>query len=248
VLEISEIFGPTIQGEGKRAGKVSVFIRVAGCNMSCAGFGVEYKVDGKLKQGCDSFYAVDKGFKNSWGRLSSTDIIYKIKQLTTLDKVDIVITGGEPLLYWENQDFQDLLKYFIKNKHFVTIETNGSINIDINKKYQKEVMFSIGLKLSNSGEKLERRVNLKALRDIFKNSKSSYLKFVISGTKKEMEEIVKIKEQLNLSKNKIYLMPLSGTDRNIQKNAKRVVENAIKYHFNYSDRLHIRIWNDKRKV
>ena len=106
-LYISEIFGATIQGEGKRIGKVSIFIRVARCNMSCSGFGVEYKVDGITKMGCDSFYAVDKGLKKNWSSLLAVDIINKINTLTKLKKVDIVITGGEPLLYWQNIQFQN---------------------------------------------------------------------------------------------------------------------------------------------
>ncbi len=42
MLEINEIFGPTIQGEGKLVGTPSIFIRFGKCNFKCAGFNVEY--------------------------------------------------------------------------------------------------------------------------------------------------------------------------------------------------------------
>ena len=197
-IPISEIFGPTIQGEGRRAGYVSIFVRVARCNMSCRGFGVEYSVDGQAKVGCDSYYSVDRGFASEWRSLSSTDIIDQTDGLSELDRPDIVITGGEPLLYWSNPEFQTLLKHFINSGHFVTIETNGSICVDIELEYQKQVAFSIGIKLKNSQEKQSKRVNIEALRNLLDNSNKSYLKFVTSGIDAEMDEIVGIQKELEI--------------------------------------------------
>jgi organic radical activating enzyme len=67
MLEVNEIFGPTIQGEGKRMGNISYFIRFGGCNFNCKGFGCEYTdPKGNNKVGCDSWYAVDQSFKKNW--------------------------------------------------------------------------------------------------------------------------------------------------------------------------------------
>jgi len=247
-LYVSEVFGATIQGEGKRAGKVSLFIRLAKCNMSCSGFQVKYKVAGKTKFGCDSYYAVDTAFKSTWESLNSDEIINKAKKLSKLKNIDIVISGGEPLVYWQNGYFQDILKYFIKNKHFITIETNGSIDIKINKKYQRKVMFSIGLKLQNSNEQYTKRININAINNLLKNSTQSYLKFVVSGKESELKEILEIKNKVNILDNNIYLMPLCSTAKELRKIEKKVVQKAIKYNFNYSDRMHIRLWDNKRKV
>lgn len=43
MLEINEIFGPTIQGEGKLVGNLSIFIRFGKCNFKCVGFNVFYE-------------------------------------------------------------------------------------------------------------------------------------------------------------------------------------------------------------
>ena len=50
MLEINEIFGPTIQGEGKKIGTPSIFIRFGKCNMSCQGFQVEYETPSGIKK------------------------------------------------------------------------------------------------------------------------------------------------------------------------------------------------------
>lgn len=36
LLRVSEVFGPTIQGEGPAAGRAASFVRLMGCNLSCA--------------------------------------------------------------------------------------------------------------------------------------------------------------------------------------------------------------------
>ena len=110
MLEVNEIFGPTIQGEGKRVGNPSIFIRFGKCNMQCPGFQVEYETPSGIKKlSCDSYYASDSAFKDSWDTYeSSKPLIEKINLILPKYKVDIVITGGEPLIYWNDVEFQKL--------------------------------------------------------------------------------------------------------------------------------------------
>ena len=49
MLEVNEIFGPTIQGEGKLVGNLSIFIRFGKCNFKCVGFNVEYETPSGVK-------------------------------------------------------------------------------------------------------------------------------------------------------------------------------------------------------
>ncbi len=254
MLEVNEIFGPTIQGEGKLVGTPSIFIRFGKCNFKCAGFNVEYETpSGKKKFACDSYYAVDTEFRSSWNSYNSyLDIVSEINNLLiSYDyqfKIDIVITGGEPLLYWNNIEFQRLLKHYIENGHKVTIETNASLNIELNEDYQKQILFSMSVKLSNSLEKLKKRVNKTTLNNILLNSKESYLKFVIGddfldSAILEIQDILK-----DIPKCEVFLMPLGDSAKKIDENSLEVINLAIKYGFKYSDRLHIRVWNNKRGV
>ena len=254
MLEVNEIFGPTIQGEGKLVGNLSIFIRFGKCNFKCVGFNVEYETPSGVKKcACDSYYAVDMEFKNSWKSYENyLDIVNEVDKLLEncnyKNRVDIVITGGEPLLYWNNQEFQNLIKHYINKNHKLTIETNASLNINFKEEYQKNILFSMSVKLSNSLEPLKKRVNKSTLTKILENTKESYLKFVIGNDFLE-NAIVEIEDILkNIPQCEVYLMPLGDSSEAIDINSEKVVNLAIKYGFKYSDRLHIRIWNNKRGV
>jgi organic radical activating enzyme len=76
----------------------------------------------------------------------------------------------------------------------------------------------------------------------------SYLKFVVDKLflSKAQEEIDNILN--DIPSVEVYLMPLGDTADIIDKNSLSVIEMAINNGFKYSDRLHIRVWNNKRGV
>lgn len=254
MLEINEIFGPTIQGEGKLVGAPSVFIRFGKCNFKCEGFNVEYETPSGIKKcACDTYYAVDTEFKDTWTKYKSYEnIVEEVNKLISTHnykyKIDIVITGGEPLLYWNKVEFQKLLKHYINNGHKVTIETNASLNLNFEEDYQKKILFSMSVKLSNSLEPLKKRINYETLTKILTFTKDSYLKFVLdkNSLEKAKDEISVILE--NIPKCDVYLMPMGDTAEAINENCEEVIQVAIENGFKYCDRLHIRVWDNKRGV
>lgn len=252
MLEINEIFGPTIQGEGKFLGNPSIFIRLSRCNMKCEGFNVSYKTpDGKIKKSCDTYYAVDLAFKMQWKKSSADDIIKEVSKLMPNYKTDIVISGGEPLLQWKNKDFQNLLKYYIENDYKLTIETNASLDIEITEDYQKKIIFSMSVKLSNSLESIKKRININTLNNILENTKESYFKFVVNKAnileiKNEIQDILSL---INKQKRiEVFLMPMGETSKELDKNSQSTIDLTLENGFKYSDRLHIRLWDNKRGV
>ena len=97
-LSVNEIFF-SIDGEGKRAGKLAAFIRLAGCNLRCSYCDTEYAfTDGQLMR-IDEIAEAVEGWEN------------------------VTVTGGEPLL----QDIHALLERL--QGHEVNIETNGSVDV-----------------------------------------------------------------------------------------------------------------------
>jgi len=107
----------------------------------------------------------------------------------------------------------------------------------------------MSVKLAVSGEPEHKRININAITDIIENSPRSYLKFVvgkdtIEESEKEIDAILKEIPAYCT----VYLMPLGGTMDTLTYNAESVINLCIKKGFNYSDRLHIRIWNSKQGV
>lgn len=255
MLPVMETFGPTIQGEGKRAGNISYFIRFGGCNFSCSGFGVPYKdPEGNEKFGCDSYYSVDQKFRKSWDFMTYSELVERVDKLLEKGnhkfvRPDIVITGGEPTIYWNNKDFQNFLLYYISRGFDITIETNASQDIEFTEDYQKKINFSMSVKLSNSGEPEHKRINIDNITRILNNTENSYFKFVINGETKEevTKEIIDILKEIPHFAD-VYLMPMGETNEIINKNALKTAELALENDWKYSDRLHVRLWNDKPGV
>jgi organic radical activating enzyme len=252
-----EIFS-SIQGEGERTGYPSIFVRTGLCNFTCPGFNVKYKdpKTGEEKVGCDSYYSVNPNFKKDWKQYIDykdfvKDILSEIPDYGefNLVKPDIVFTGGEPLIYWEDEVYQRTLAYFISRGHHVTIETNASMDINFTREYQKKIQFSQSVKLTNSGEPAHKRINLDTLTKIAENSPSSYLKFVIAKEdwESDKKEIMGILEEIPVYVS-VWLMPLGDTRETMAVNQKFTAEKCIEHGFNYAHRVHITLFDNEAGV
>lgn len=251
-----EFFGDTIQGEGPRL-KSAVFVRVAGCNNTCKGFGCSAVApDGSVVTGCDTIRAVSPKFKSQWKYFDNfkdlTSIIDSLVAFKTPEikhTKDIILTGGEPLLYWDTNVIQDFLAYYISRKHQITIETNASLDIEFFKEYQKEIMFSMSVKLSCSGEPKKKRINIKTISKILENCPKSYLKFVVNPETWDTDytEIKEILYDLPTYA-EVYLMPM-GETRELQiKNTPFVFEKCAEHGFSFSPRAHILAFDTKEGI
>lgn len=101
-LPIVEIFR-SIQGEGSLTGAPAVFVRVGGCNLHC--------------KWCDTNYFLHE-------RKTIEDIAQKVIQY---ECQNVIITGGEPLLYPNN--VTALVNILNDEDRYVYIQTNGDIEI-----------------------------------------------------------------------------------------------------------------------
>ena len=243
----------SIQGEGRYIGVPSLFFRFGGCNMRCEGFGCsEMASDGSIIIGCDTVYAVNKEhFSHNWISIKHENELVNILNLYDLPfAVDIVLTGGEPLLYASDKIFINFLENLVKKGHQITFETNGSLDVDFFKyPVYKECIFALSVKLSNSGESARKRINPKVINNIATNSKEAFFKFSIDadsitlGLEEEIQEITS-----HAPKTKIYCMPVGGDKIEVEKNTEPLIEFCKAKGYNFSDRLHIRIWDANKGV
>ncbi len=145
----------SINGEGRKAGQLSTFIRFVGCNLNC-----EY---------CDTKWANET--KAPYEIMSEEEIYEYIVEAGV---ENVTITGGEPLI---QENILRLLKLLSKdNNLYIEIETNGSVCIEPYVNLSERLTFTLDYKLSAS--KMEDRMifdNYRLLR------KYDTVKFVVAN-------------------------------------------------------------------
>jgi 7-carboxy-7-deazaguanine synthase len=110
-ISVSEIFGPTVQGEGAVIGKPTVFVRTGGCDYRCSW--------------CDSKFAVLPEFRDTWARLSPEEVFAEVNRLSPRP-ILITLSGGNPAL----QPFRPLISLGRAEGYRFTIETQGTLARD----------------------------------------------------------------------------------------------------------------------
>ncbi len=243
----------SIQGEGKYLGTPSLFFRFGGCNMKCEGFGcTETSPKGVDVLGCDTVYAVDKKhFGSTWQEIDALDELVGIYNGYTLPiKADIVLTGGEPLIYANDELFVSFIEFLQGKGHRVTFETNGAINVDFERyRVYQRCVFALSVKLSNSAEPESRRINPDAIQNIATYSQDAFFKFTVdkdslkTGVDQEIHDITKIAPSIC-----VYCMPKGGSKAELESHSEAVIDYCKTKGYVYSDRLHIRLWDQNKGV
>jgi 7-carboxy-7-deazaguanine synthase len=109
-IRVSEIFGPTIQGEGALIGQPTVFVRTGGCDYRCSW--------------CDSLHAVDSRFRADWEPMTASEILAKVHALSGGVPLMVSLSGGNPAI----QPLEPLIQQGRAQGYRFALETQGSVS------------------------------------------------------------------------------------------------------------------------
>jgi len=228
-MRISEIFY-SIQGEGIMTGLPSVFIRTAGCNLCC--------------RWCDSAYA------SRQTRGDERTIESLVQEVELYPTRFCVITGGEPMLA---DDIHALAERVVACGRHLTIETAATLAPN----GIACTLASLSPKLANSTPKTgvadavrhrheEQRLQPDVLREWIDHY-DYQLKFVVCSSS-DVEEILALLRKLerNIPPEQVLLMPEGVDSASLTNAGESVIAVCKEYGFRFCDRLHIRLYGNRR--
>ena len=242
-LAISEVFGPTIQGEGRSAGQRAMFVRLAGCNLTCVWCDTPYTWDWERFDKAEEVRVLDQYQVRSWvaEQMGATNR----RQALPL----IVISGGEPLLQRRalNALVSELARYYDIGPRAhgleIEIETNGTVKRLLDDtRLHVNIAYNVSPKLAHSGVDAEKRaVDLK----FWSDTPGAIFKYVCQ-TPEDVETVETLIRRASVDPARVWIMPEGVESQVLNERAPALVEAAVEHGFNFTGREHIQLWGDSR--
>jgi len=224
-LVISEVFGPTVQGEGPSLGRRAAFVRLGRCNLDCTW--------------CDSAYTWDWDRFDPAVELTERSVDDVVADVEAMGVDRVVVTGGEPLL--QQRRLQPFLDAAADRDWFVEVETNGTL-APTPDTARLVGQFNVSPKLANSGVAPERAIVPGALAALLATGKAAF-KFVVAEPA-DLDEVQAVVDDHHLAP--VWIMPEGTTPEAVLDGGRRLAEAVVARGWQLSTRLHILLWGDER--
>jgi organic radical activating enzyme len=213
-----------------------------------------------VNTGCDSYASWHPAFKELSPYYTIDEAVEKLLALTPNNQwvqnngndVHLIITGGEPLLGWQ-QLYPALLNHpGMVDLRSLTFETNGTQRLSEDFKNflddwyyaNREITFSVSAKLSASGEKWEEAIRPDVVAEYCQYG-YVYFKFVVDRLEHfdEIDRAVKAYRAVGID-GPVYVMPVGGVVSVYDNNRIHIADEALKRGYYYSPRLHVDLWGN----
>lgn len=228
-LPVSEVFGPTIQGEGPAAGRAAWFIRLGGCNLSCAWCDTPYTWDGSRYSLRSEITHTDVG-----------DIVASIPRHAL-----VVISGGEPLLQQDRHEWRGLLADLAAKGCQVHVETNGTIAPNLATLYGVN-LFAVSPKLANAGRhRGHQNPALAPGWDVAYQAGLAHLK-IVCRTEDDVTKAAALARTYGWPPHLTWVMPEGTTSDALATRWPVIAAAAAQHGINATHRLHVLAWADER--
>ena len=172
----------SINGEGQKSGELSVFIRLAGCNLSCVYCDTKWANTSDVKYDLMDKYEI-------YDYIKSTEI------------KNVTLTGGEPLLA---KGVKDLIQIIVEDSSlYLEIETNGSVSIEPFRTERDNLSFTLDYKSPSS--QMNHLMNMSNYKYLKTNDT---LKFVVASILDLDQAFEVINTNYLSEKCKVYISPV----------------------------------------
>lgn len=209
----------SINGEGRKAGQLAVFIRFKGCNLNCS-----Y---------CDTLWA---NFDDCPADIMTADDI--LVYIQSMGVKNVTVTGGEPLI---QNGIYELLELLCQSGLEVEVETNGSV--DISEYYNMSPRPSFTLDYKTPSSNMEKFMEMKNYYNFLREKDT--VKFVC-GSYDDLDCARDIIQKCHLVKQcAVYLSCVFGK-LEPDKVVDYMIENKMNG-VNFQLQLHKFIWNPEQR-
>lgn len=228
-LVVSEIFGPTVSGEGPTLGQRCSFLRLGGCNLTCTW--------------CDSAFTWDASRHDLRAELTRMDAGEVVDRLLALGCKFVIVSGGEPLLQQKYSGWNAVLRGLTGAGVRVEAETNGTVEPTA-ETARLLTRFTVSPKLAHSGVAEDRRINPVALKALAATGKAVF-KFVCRDAG-DVAETAALAGACGIPARRVWVMPEGRDSATLCRHLAAVADPAVEAGFNVTTRLHIHAWSDVR--
>lgn len=226
-LNVNEVFGPTIQGEGPNAGQLTTFLRLAGCNLSCSWCDTPYSWD---------WERYDRDAETH--RMSIEDLAQELRSRSARR---VVVSGGEPLL--QAHGLYQLLMATQGDGLRFDLETNGTRPLGPTRWLWDTIITSP--KVGPSAGQWDPRTGTPPQLDPEILSDADAFKFVVKDGD-DLRAVHHWTHAQHVEPHRVWLMP-EGTDaETLQGRTRWLADRAVEFGFNFTTRLHVLAWGDER--
>jgi organic radical activating enzyme len=225
-LLVSEVFGPTFQGEGPHTGRRTGFVRLGLCNLSC--------------EWCDTAYTWDRTRYDLTRELTHMPVPKVHELLRPMDVDTVCLSGGEPLIHHRQ------LPSLLTEEWTWHVETNGTIAPPA--WWSGAVAHTSVSPKINTHDPLHRRLRPTALEpwNTLAHQGLAIFKFV-AGKPSDLDVVDDLVEQIGIDPRHVWVMPLGTTTTELITRHQLLAPHIEERGWNTTTRLHVLLYGTERK-
>lgn len=231
-LVVSEVFGPTYQGEGPHTGQRVGFVRLGGCNLHCTW--------------CDTPYTWDATRHDLRAELTREPVEAIVGKLLGMAPHRVVISGGEPLLHQSQPGWRALLDALAAHGLPVEVETNGTLCPDAYT-VQRVGTFNVSPKLAHAGDPASKRLRTAPLRRFGELAGQDHAVIkLVAQCRQDVLDARTLAKAYGWPLRKVWIMPEGTEPQALLARHRELADAALSVGLNFTTRLHTLTWGQER--